>query len=207
MSLLRRRAMMEHLKDDYIKKGLIHRWVSRDSDGVIWIDRINQKQFDLVNVSKSGIELVFNGKNSYGICDYEDIGTDSTLEVVGRINKFGSTFACLYNQNGVCYNQNGEVLIAQNGSYVYENLDTGNKTISVTGGTNSLCVQNCSELTEIRSDFLYQLERKWYIGKRNGEAYNDFFLDGSIIELRIYSRRLSKDEMIHNQKIDLKKYF
>ena len=207
-NLLRRRMLMrQNISENYITEGLLYRWVAEDVKNDLWADRISGKIINLFNTQKDGNRLIFDGQSSYGSTDSAEIGMDCTLEVVANATRNSSVFVCFANNIGVAVNSSGKIIIGQPGSYVFETNGLQKQTLSVTGGENCIAVQNQIELQKANADYLYSVNKNWLVGKRDGGTYNDYFLDGNIYEIRLYNRRLSTDEIVSNQKIDMEKYF
>lgn len=199
--------MGQNISDDYIAEGLLYRWVAEDAKNDLWVDRISGKIIALFNTQKDGNRLTFDGQNSYGSTESVEIGMDCTLEVVANATRNSSVFACFANNIGVAVNSIGKIIIGQSGSYVFEANGLQKQTLSVTGGENCVAIQNQIELQKGNADYLYSVNQNWLVGKRDGGAYDDYFLDGTIYEIRLYNRRLLPGEIVSNQKIDMEKYF
>lgn len=199
--------MQKNISENYIAEGLLYRWVGEDAKNDLWADRISGKIINLFNTQKDGNRLIFDGQSSYGSTDSVEIGMDCTLEVVANATRNSSVFVCFANNIGVAVNSAGKIIIGQPGSYVFETNRLQKQTLSVTGGENCIAVQNQIELQKANADYLYSVNKNWLVGKRDGGPYNDYFLDGNIYEIRLYNRRLSTDEIVSNQKIDMEKYF
>lgn len=215
-----RRKLMAKMQSEpqaeYIQNGLVYHFVSSDSDGQTWVDRINGLTFTLANVSKAQDNgLYFNG-SANGVCPDVSLPQDFTLEIV--FNKIGTSsgyyilMASQKDQNIVFVTNETTFrtdIPPRNREYSY-NYTSRKVTASTTNiSSGQLVILNTTTLNTFNGVGIFGANYSGIqIGARataNG-SFRDYGLVGELYQIRVYDRQLSEAEILVNQAIDINKY-
>lgn len=206
--MLRRRKLMAMQAEDYIRDGLVL-WLDAIDKGSItgsWVDKIGGHVFQGVNTPVFGSDYVATSQSdgSYLINDtfsaYSSAEatielaisdhTDTTQLVFMPKTSVGGIAFGLYNNTGVIWSSDSRRSIV---------TATGIKTASV---RLDLAVVNGLSATMSGGNVWGGGNVYNYIGRRkSGNTYT-----GKIHAIRVYNRQLSESEMLHNQKLDNKRF-
>jgi hypothetical protein len=214
---LRRRRINNN--SDYIHDGLILHLdgINIGNNDGYWTDQIGGRKFTIEGDVYHNIDrMIFNG----GFCSkiVEDADRiDSTDVTVHVCFKCYSTSAQIWlfsfppiNPTDIPQNQVSTFFLLQNGNSVQFSRP---KEVGYLIGdilTNNTCSVN-SELGISNFITLDDGHKEWWggydecnIGRRSSVHPVTFF--GEIMNIMIYNRKLSKEEMLHNQNIDNKRF-
>lgn len=189
----------------YIASGLVF-WLDgiiKSADNGEWTDLIGRKQFALINCTKTQNAVRFvNG--SYG--DYiGSVGTGLQNDTIEIVTDGTDNSECLLNP---VYGYIGFIRGTGTNASIYMDGQWHNKMVVA---PTDLVVSANSELY-LHNGLLgsYASVDSWSnssdftrIGKRNIGSYQ---FAGDIHCIRIYSRHLSQEEMLQNQRIDNKRF-
>jgi hypothetical protein len=200
--------------EDYIQDGLVFHLDCADYNPTLntWIDKIGNVSFTMSNVTVDSLGgIMFNGSNSGGTSNVSvrcPVDT-STIEIVINASKArnqfifdsgtsGSLAYTFYNRNVICG------ITTKRRCPIINSISNGFLTNSVHYGSNLLHVENGNIGSFTSQDDYWSYRNKpASIGVRSDNTY--WFL-GTIYQIRIYNKHLTADEMIHNQRIDMRKY-
>jgi len=216
MSSFRRRMVMAANANspigDYIQDGLVFHLDCADCDLTqnTWIDKKGGVSFVMSNISKdSRGGIIFNGTSSKGIASQSVpyAATISTIEVAVRKNgqttafildpgSWGAIAYSFYrNDNAVCSIQsNFNILIVPLNGFIANSVHFYQSTSIINGNAGTIKTEK--SFWSVANTFAT-------IGMRSN---NSLYFDGTIYQIRIYNRKLTTDEMIYNQQIDMRKY-
>ena len=221
---------------DYVQDGLIAFWDGIGNNGVschtdnvtVWRDVIGGYAFSLFNVSVGNNCMVFHGTvtdklcDSYGLLSETDTestfvaAANGTMEIVYRLDNETADQVLLQSssKSGIGFG------IYKNGAQIIPYSGTELKHLfPYISGTKLNTVSVCYDQTQPKSP-AYINESKintsgsgaWsdpkvetYLGARANRKTSYAFA-GSIYCIRLYSRQLTEDEIISNQKVDLLRY-
>lgn len=225
MLLLRRRENeLERMPEGYITDGLVLWLDGLDRGGVSgqWIDKIDAQNI----VTLTGATEITNGvtftnsgstASSYGtfskkvsvlynVGTIESVTTLNATEVTGRtlmsMEDYGSLGGSVASSGtdgypvSRYYNSNGDV-----SAYKFTNLQPTVKLIISANNDYAYC--NGSEGTKYNTGSPFTPGSGLYLA-RKGNTSNLFA--GTIHAIRIYNRKLSREEMLHNQALDNIRY-
>ena len=204
----RRRLLMQIQTVDYIRDGLVL-WldaIDRGDTVGAWVDKVSGHVFQGVNDPAFGADYVATSQpdGSYLINDtfpaYSSAEatielaisyhTDSTQLVFMPKTSVGGIAFGLYNNTGAIWSSDSRRSIV---------TATGIKTASV---RIDLAVINGLSATMSGGNVWNGGNVYNYIGRRqSGNTYT-----GKIHAIRVYNRQLSESEMLHNQKLDNKRF-
>ena len=216
--MIRRRLLID---EKYIQDGLVF-WldgIKKGNNPLQWSSLIGNYTFDLIDCTFLNNSVQFNGSTSYGIMTQDSIiasATTGTIEVCYNIlNPMDNTQSILF--TGGIYSNRSQI-----GMAVY-NIDrtclsdfrnTGNRkrwNTSASKATTSLslnkCISNGSIISTytIFSSFAPNIDNSFTIGYRKYSS-NEMRLNGNIYAIRMYNRILTDNEVLHNQKIDNRRF-
>lgn len=205
----RRELMMDTVAiKPYISNGLVFHLDGADATTTSWVDRIGGVVFNMSNVVCDGKGVYFKGTtNSYGhsstIVLYQ--WNNSTIEVVIHKTQasgfvFQSSTSCIAYLGGAG-NVNYTHGASQKRSAVTGNMQL-NKTITHSIN-NNIEFFNGKQYGFGSADTWGGQNNGTYLGIRAGSSYP---MKGYIYQIRIYNRKLSATEMLHNQDQDRKRY-
>lgn len=206
--MLRRRQLMAMQTEDYIRDGLVLWLDAIDRGGVTgsWVDIIGGHIFQGVNNPTFGPDYVATSQSDGGYLINETFPvyssdeatievaisdhTDSTQIIFMPKSSAGGIAFGLYNNTGIIWCSDHRNSIA---------MATGVKTASI---RYSLAIVNGQSATLSDGNVWSGGSSYNHIGRRSsGNTYT-----GKIHAIRIYNRRLSESEMLHNQKLDNKRF-
>lgn len=211
---LNRRRTMGASKQGYIQDGLVFHLDCADYNPTLntWVDKIGNVSFAMSNVTVDSLGgIMFNGSNSRGTsnasvrCPVDASTIEIAINTSKTRNQFifdsgtsGSFAYAFYNSNVIC------VITSARRCPIINSISDGFLTNSVHYGNNLLHVENgnVGSFTSQIDSWAYQ-NKPASIGVRSNNTY--WFL-GTIYQIRIYNRHVTADEMIHNQRIDMRKY-
>jgi len=184
----------------YITDGLVLHLDAIDrgtTDTDKWIDLVGNKIFTLYDCTIGTNYVQFNGSSSYGSLSSTWYYSDATIEVVAIAE--GTGFAYCERGGGMM------ARITPSTQFVFRyNTASGRITASgVCNSANSIAavvdgVDKTSLITG--SDYSGNNQNVVTIGKRQHSTAG--FFKGKIYSIREYSRKLTKAEMLQNQKVD-----
>lgn len=184
----------------YITDGLVLHLDAIDrgtTDTDKWIDLVDNKIFTLYNCVIGDNYVQFNGSSSYGSWSSSWYYSDATIEVVAIV--VGTGFA-------YCERNGGMMARITPGAQFVFRYDTASGRIIKSGVCNSAnssaaVVDGVDRTSSITSaDYLGNNQNVVTIGKRESKTAG--FFNGKIYSIREYSRKLTKAEMLQNQKVD-----
>ena len=210
-----RRKMLMAGEPDYIMNGLLYHFVSDDSDGQTWTDRISGLTFTLSGVSKTQDNGLFFDGHAFGCVPKTQFSKIVTVELVLSQNARNAIFL-FDNKYAVADYQN----IIRLDNIVFSSYpfapELGEKyVISGTSKNGELSTNNSivyfdkSKLTNGSNVGTYN---RFYDGISIGGRLTaqgqlrDNVLKGTLYQIRLYSRDLTEQEILHNQNVDFKKY-
>lgn len=192
----------------YISDGLVFHLDGEDCDGTTWADRIGGIAFTMNNVVCDGESVYFKGStNSYGqsstVVNYSY--NSSTIEVVIRKEQQSGFVFDPVNASAIKYIQGGT-----NVNFTYG--AAGKRSGITTQGLNKIITHSINMDREIYNGKLlsFATNDTWgaegsgtFIGRRGGGGNP---MKGNIYQIRIYNRKLTKEEILYNQEQDRKRY-
>ena len=207
----RRRELMYQQGKSYVKNGLIYHWVSSDSDGNTWTDRVSGLTFNLNNVAvQTDGGLYFNGSAFGTIVDRLELPETAEFVFLQENKNFVALhFNCTNNTVATIANYQGLIrfdAISRKG-WAYSDIIGNKYTISSINVGEPYC--NMVKLTTGVNSGNYS---KFFDGVELGARLNangtirDRAMKGTIYQIRFYSRALSESEILKNQSIDMEQY-
>lgn len=222
--LLQRRIMMKdvNLPANYITDGL-ELWLDGINKGGTerhWIDRISGADF-IGNPSVAPTALIdcweFNGsQNFYDNTYLSPLFTSGTIEIVFSVSSL-ATAQALYTPKqssssrlAFYINESSRIFISSGNTTsrrTYSTNITANTIVSVSASTDRGYV-NGSALTSAANSYIAGTTSYNYIGKRRsqGSSSGNNFFTGKIYSIRLYSKKLSAEEVAHNYEVDRKRF-
>lgn len=204
---MRRRALMA-AQEKYVTDGLILWLDGYDASSSLWTDKVGGREFTLVNCIVLQNGVVFNGTSAYGIC-HDDAFGGQTIEVAIRDNAT-TNWAPIFAQQSIATKQNIILYLNNTGTIATRATDTvvpqrsyARQSIAsisaLQDGTYALV--NGNEAKGTTAD-LRQFSRtgELVLGKRQSDS--TVYFNGTIHAIRVYNRKLSKAEMLNNQRLD-----
>ena len=221
MTARRRLLQTGKAAEDYIQDGLIFFLDGLDRGGITgqWRDKVGGKVFELVGVTEYPSYVQF-GSGAYGVYDgyiSTDVNGETGEFVITGLSTSG-TGQGIFIQPLVdgavgysVYHRQGnwwfEINNDQHVPYRVTATDTP-KTISTQGWTNPLGYENGVRINRNGQQNYWGGNQtgKTYLGARvtTGSPYQWYY--GGIYAVRIYSRKLTADEVLHNQRLDNIRY-
>ena len=209
----------------YVQDGLIACWDgienagvgTHDNNATVWKSVVGGYEFDLTGVTVNADRMTFAGStSSYGILSSNDTvstfvaARNGTMEIVYRSNANPGTQVMLQSSNssGIAFGMNGASTLLPNTydgnvsrpKYTFTSGTTTNSVaVRYTDGVSASVVANGSSRTSPGNDYWWYPKSETYIGIRSNQ--NATF-PGSIYCIRLYSRKLTDDEIAANQNID-----
>ena len=197
---------------DYIQTGLVFQLDCANATTSKWVDKIGNIEFTMHNVTIGADGGVyFNGSNAYGnySSNLNFPYNTHTIEIVYN-KESQSKISLLFminNSDMVAYGYgatDAAVIVKSGNSNPKTAYSTGLglQTVSVTPST---AYKNLTQMSSYggTTDTWYLRSGGTFVGTRSS---SENFFKGSIYQIRIYNRALKKDEMLFNQRIDIKKY-
>ena len=231
--MLRRRTLMQFgpQPNEYIQDGLVLflDGLNQGNTNNRWIDVKGNRSFTLTNCTKLTNGVRFNGTSSYGSLSSNNLGLSydqGTAEFAAYYNgpSYGSDCAIIYqgrysssvpymliagirpdtNYRTVAYNN----MICYGSGIDHKRwygfgTNNGNHVVSL---SETRAVDNGASLTE-RFGFggtTASTSNGLTIGYRNSSSR--MYFKGDIFAIRLYNRILSREEMLHNQRLDNERY-
>lgn len=207
--LLRRREMMfKAERQDYITDGLIFWLDGYDATNDSWTDKIGSRTFALHNCSVSNHGVVFNGSSSYGDCSTNNFAGATIEACIKRSNT--SAWAVVFDQKSTTSEQN-IVLSRSSGGTIYTRATDANVSQCVYAGQSNEIISAWQDGTKalvngaqatIGTGNLRKTttSNRLMIGLRVGSS--TAYFNGTIYAIRVYNRKLTEAEMLHNQHIE-----
>lgn len=183
----------------YITDGLVLHLDAIDrgtTDTDKWIDLVGNKTFMLYNCTIGTNYVQFNGTSSYGIYSSRWYYSDATIEVVAEVSTTGFAY---------CERSGMQARLTSGTQFVFRyNTTSGRITASgvCNSANSSAAVVDGVDKTSLitGSDYSGNSQDVVTIGKRQHSSPG--FFGGKIYSIREYSRKLTKAEMLQNQKVD-----
>lgn len=198
--------------NDYIQDGLVFMLdgINKGDDAIAWTDLIG------------GVKFAYNSHSTVNTDNVEMDGSGCIIadSLVGTVYDKGTIEAALYVPNtnsGIIFNNaaNQGISIMQAGAGVsfassstnilcqwdFSNKLLNNTTISI---SDEHIIRNLEEVFATKTSNTWNVGIYSTIGGRNyGSPYNKAF---KMFSLRIYNRKLTVAEMLHNQQIDNQRF-
>ena len=188
---------------DYVQSGLVlHLDGKSGKSGSTWTSVVGSVSFTNNNATFNDDNISFNGSSSY----LSNTSFTTPLDTVGTIEicfeKSGSG-------NGIMYMPATDKALALgifNSKAVWTANASKKSVYSVSQNkgiisiNNDLAIMNGVSMTSSGTDFWTGRITTTYIGRRG--SGNIYYYSGKIYSIRIYERKLSQEEIIHNQKVD-----
>lgn len=214
--LRRRQMMMQAPKEDYIKNGLIFQLDGYDAANSSWVDRIGSREFTLTDCTvDSNHGVVFNGTSSQAV-NYSQPFAGATIEaaiklnssplnkwhpIFGQLSKRGEENIILYLTNDYRLATRATDSSATQRYYAYQQIMAlsayqDGSDARVNGDATTASSSNLAPYNY--ADGLILIGRRTLTGSTR--------LNGVIYAIRIYDRKLTVDEMLHNQRLDNKRF-
>ena len=207
---------MQTPKEDYIKNGLIFQLDGYDASSGSWTERIGNREFTLTDCTVDANHgVVFNGTSSQGI-NYSSKFTGQTIEAAIKINSDSlNKWHIIFGQRSVRNEENIILYLTDNYRiatratdlwetqryFVYQRIMTmstyqDGSDARVNGSATTSQSANLAQF-QYADDLLL-------IGHRS--LTSTIYFNGVIYAIRIYDRKLTVDEMLHNQRLDNKRF-
>ena len=206
---------------DYIKDGLVL-WMDGIDKGNVqgaWVDKINGHIFNPENSPiMSNNYVLFNGNDQGFKCNtFDGFGCDNgTIEICMEIdNSKGSGIAFMSKEGGLSFGiVNSYSIIWSSGVSGHNEYYKPMINLPTPASSNkiySICydrsvVDGALKPFSSGEDYWSGIDNTYsYIGHRNRQDSMQYF-KGKIYSIRIYNRKLSEAEMLHNQRIDNRRF-
>lgn len=213
MEIMRRMLMAG--EPDYVKNGLLYHFVSDDSDGQTWTDRISGLTFTLSGVSKSQDNGLFFDGHAFGFIPGVQLSKIVTAELVLSQNARNAIF--LFDKKYVV-SEHQNIIRLDNIVFVAYSFapELGEKyVVSGTSKNGELSTNNSIvyfDKSRLTGGINVGTYSRFYDGISIGGRLTaqgqlrDYALKGALYQIRLYSRDLTEQEILHNQNVDFKKY-
>lgn len=206
----RRRELMHQQGKSYVKNGLIYHWVSSDSDGNTWTDRVSGLTFNLNNVSvQTDGGLYFNGSAFGTIVGQLELPKTAEFVFLQENKEFVALHSNCTNNTVVTIANNQGLMrfdyIVQKGWYY---TDAVSSKYTIAGIYDAEYCNMVKLTTGVNTGRFSKLFDGVELGARlnaNG-TIRDRAMKGTIYQIRFYSRALSESEILNNQSIDTEQY-
>lgn len=211
--LLERRRMLMNKPSkalEYIQDGLVFHLDGADATASQWVDKIGGKVFTMHNITLNGNGgVTFAGNSSsYGknASTYNYMYNACTIEVVCTINDNGNSECIIATTaNGtICFGKYNYRFFTGNGIQQY------NWSVGKLGGLHTYSshagkfYKDMVETTVKNNDSFGASSGGTYLGLKSSSG--NYPYAGTVYQIRIYNRKLTSDEILYNQAIDMKKY-
>lgn len=193
----------------YIKDGLIFHLdgINKGDDDSVWTDLVDGIKFNMIKCIKQDNCFEFNGIDSYGkainISKFPTNYETQTIEIT--YNNLNTSNYILFASNY----PNGLALGWFVYGYIFNHCPSNTPLYSIGNKQGDLCV-SCNSIHGIvnKIDISKSILQCWYVrGSEVTIGHNDsYYHKGKIYSIRIYNRKLTKDEIIHNQNIDIQRF-
>lgn len=214
--------VIQSTNDGYIKSGLVLYLDGADCNGTAWVDRISGRVFTLHNASvDGGIGVKFNttaystAGASYASCSSVPsiTPTAGTIEICAYRRAIRNSSE----QENVCYNGTANrisYVVVANGTYVSTSNNTSNNAprANISGRTLEKFTHSINSLRHYYNGAQGTLGANIAIPRYGSGIFigcrtdGHYAFQGTVYQLRIYNRKLTAEEMLHNQQIDADKY-
>lgn len=210
MSIIRRRQFNKADAPSYIKDGLILHLVGDEATTTEWVNKITGETFTLYNTAKSDDEkgVVFNGTSSYAYCSTKAFGSGSegTIEIVCNANSFTGSEYVVSQPNGYI-----SFVAAASGDFYCELGPTTSLKKGTFPGKHTICLcknKGYKDGVALNIGNNYSVTAPAHNGILIGRrALNKSqYFNGTIYQIRVYNRILTKDEILYNQLLDKETY-
>ena len=214
MMAIRRRVLMGQ-NQTYVKNGLLYHFVSDDSDGQTWTDRISGLTFTLSGVTKTQDNGLFFDGHAFGFIPSAQLPKIVTVEIVLSQNArdaiflFDKKYVAADYQNAIRFDNIFLKGLRYEPELGEKYVISGTSKGGYLSSDNSIIYFNKSRLTGGSYVGTYS---RFYDGISIGGRLTaqgqlrDNALKGTLYQIRLYSRDLTEQEILHNQNVDFKKY-
>lgn len=198
-------------ENDYIQKGLIFHLDGRDSNGNTWQDRVGNITYTLYDCEKRGKGVYFKTyRSSYGSCNKKVTVSPlvGTIEVVADFKLNDETKYQMFwfggdDSIGLYLRQDAVYCCTNSKAPTYKPLGDmpDLKTMSY-NSNRAYCnlIEQFKNGEERAVSSLRNLNS--FLGTPIGTAY----IKATIYQVRVYNRILTKEEIMHNQHLDINLY-
>lgn len=215
MSLFRRKIVAKQ-KQDYIKDGLVFQLdgINKGATDGTWVDLIG----GVVYTPKGSVAAVedgfkFNVLGDYmaGTFLYEYPNIDWTIEVCAEITKQGGSGCMVFTPNTMPKTFKNPAFLVRAGKIWGQPYSVSNKIYQ----NGSKLSYKTYSMNKQRIVFDMQPKEMPTANSNHdahssrygiGSAYSYYGFIGTIHAVRVYSRMLSEEEIMHNQKLDNKRF-
>ena len=195
---------------DYIQDGLVFHLDGADATASQWVDKIGGRVFAMHGIilnGKGGVTFAGNS-SSYGhnASTYNYMYNACTIEVVCTLSDNGRSECVIASTvNGtICFGKYNWKKFTGNGIQQYNwggQLDGRLHSYSSYAGK---FYQDKVEITDKSNDSFGAGSGGTYLGMKSNSG--NYPYAGTVYQIRIYNRKLTSDEILYNQAIDMKKY-
>ena len=208
----KRRRYMSSKKEQYMQDGLIF-WLDGIDKGAIdgtWVDLIGGKVF--TSNSSTYIEAVSNGFHFLSESGSTYVAMSNSTALVGNANWTMECACVADNAKGsasMFTSSNRGYGMALNGTYKFANGTNAWTTSGIKNGPvvlalgENIGVENGIQLTTKYGGIGQMTTSGFRVGSCQNKNHNFY---GVIHSIRIYNRVLTFDEIVHNQRIDNKRF-
>lgn len=180
-------------------------------DSAVWESAIGSTAFSLVNLTQaSDGGVIFPGDaTKYGISSSgtEHAYKDCTIEYVIKPVSSSANGIVYFEktQTSVCAGlYNGYLLGINNGTTYQLPSDKSGKIFTFSSTNNTGYLNGVKIATTGTASFTVAAQTGITLGKRMDSDYYPF--NGTLYQIRIYSRQLTEAEILHNQALDISRY-
>lgn len=207
-NILRRRMAGGKKSDEYIQDGLVFHLDGADATTSEWVDKVRSMKFTMHNVrldDKGGV--IFSKDNSYGhnSSTYAFKYNTCTIEVVCTTTNDGSYQAVIAStlNETICFGQYNYRVFTGNGIQ-QNNWDCGLGGLHTFSSYAGKFYKDKVEITGKINDSFGAGSGGTYLGMKSNSG--NYPYAGTVYQIRIYNRKLTEEEILYNQSIDIKKY-
>lgn len=200
-------------KKDYIKDGLSLWLAGEDATDSEWVDRVHGYTYTLSDFVAIGNGISAIGNSAIGILTggISITPATGTLEVVVNDTNSSKSSCTVFflgrDRIGLGFYDNATYCTSGNTNYpYYEPLRdvTGIKTVAI---NDAICMCNLSQIQPLGSGKVTSTaSANSLIGSPISRYIGQRFFYGTIYQIRVYNRKLTSEEIVHNQNIDIDKY-
>ena len=214
MELMARRRELMTDSGLYVRDGLVL-WMDGIDKGSVsgaWVDKVSGHVFENINGMTVGSNYIGLNSSSSQYLRNSTFDTQvkpdaGTIEVVIDGYSFGNMVFMPKNTNCICFGFRSSPYrqYITGGGAPYGVIVTYQTGVKMFSANNDLSVHDWEKvLPDDAGQWAGPDSSYNYIGRRNSGSGNYF--NGKIYAIRIYSRKLTQDEMIHNQRIDNRRF-
>lgn len=208
-NILRRRMAGGKKPDEYIQDGLVFHLDGADATTSQWTDKVGGKVFTMHNIalnSNGGVTFAGNS-SSYGhySSTYNYMYNTCTIEVVCTTTD-DSRQECVIasTANGtICFGKYNWRIFTGNGTQQY-NWRFGLGGLHTFSSYEGKFYRDKVEITTKENDGFGAKSGGTYLGMKSSDG--SYSYAGTVYQIRIYNRKLTEEEILYNQSIDIKKY-